>query len=197
MALIGSQSWVEGNSLSPWRTWLLASSVEQKSFSPPLLDPAAARVQLLDGLKPRKGRRRCNPRSGDVEQSQLGWRRTSAMEHSAPQTPPTRVSPLLLRGNAGASAAKIYQRWKLEPPWCLSGAGLRLPRCAELSRVRAARSQLARLGCRREGAGWEREEVTWGRTRAGATPKEMRLPTLLVARETKCPMITGFFFFFF
>lgn len=171
MALIGSQSWVEGNSFSPWRTWPLASSVEQESFSPPfpappLLDPAAARVQLLDGSKPRKG-------SVAVIRGVGMWTNPSCggagpARWNTPQTPPP----------ASLCCSRVAMRG-LPPPKSLRGgnsslsgaspAGLRLPRCAELSRVRAARSQLARLGCRREGAGWEREEVTWGRTRAGAT----------------------------
>lgn len=74
------------------------------------------------------------------------------MKQSASQTFNSRVSPPLLCCNAGDGATRIYQWYKRTLSDAASST-LRLSRCAELSWVRAARSQLARLGCGEGGRG--------------------------------------------
>lgn len=119
------------------------------------------------------------------------------MEQSASQTCNSRVSPPLPCCNAGAGAAKIYQWYKRTLSDAASST-LRLSRCAELSRVRAARSQLARLGCGEGGSGVRTAGEPDGRERrlpvGGRVAKPRRghhpaqgyeaRPTLLLAPES-------------
>lgn len=94
--------------LSPRTTWPLGSSVERGSFSSRLMEnPAAAGAQLLRLVTPEKTRRRWNPKSANENQSELRWRRTTAMERRAPQTSARRLCPSLPCCNAGVGAAKM------------------------------------------------------------------------------------------